>query len=239
MSGGRISGQSIPFREPFGGSGNSATSVFFNAPFMKPVQMAAGKLPPVTVSRPPVPESDTGIPFLFSFVKKTAVANCGVKPTNQALLFMSVVPVFPAAGRPRSRAAAPVPRETTSVSAYVTVSATPFEKTLFVDGSCLYRTSPLLSMILRTNVVLARSPRAAKVAYAFAMSTADGDAVPRTKVRSRFFKFIPGVRLGIPARTAASATRSTPTASSMATYAVFTDSRVASRSVISPYDSSL
>ena len=49
------------------------------------------------------------------------------------------------------------------------------------------------------------------------LSTADGDAVPRTKVRSRFFKFIPGVRLGIPARTAASATRSTPTASSMAT----------------------
>ena len=117
MSGGRIFGQSMPLREPFGGSGNSATSVFFKAPFMKPVQMDAGKLPPVTVSRPPVPDSDTGMPFLFSFVMNTAVANCGVKPTNQALLFISVVPVFPAEGRPRSRAVAPVPRETTSVSA--------------------------------------------------------------------------------------------------------------------------
>jgi len=84
---------------------------------MKPVQIAAGKLPPVTISRPPVPARETGMPSLFSLVMNTAVDSCGVKPTNQALLFMSVVPVLPAAGRPRSRAVAPVPLETTSVRA--------------------------------------------------------------------------------------------------------------------------
>ena len=45
---------------------------------MNAVQMAAGKEPPVTVSRPPVPAMDIGMPSASSLAMSTAVASCGV-----------------------------------------------------------------------------------------------------------------------------------------------------------------
>ncbi|CAB4930702.1 unannotated protein [freshwater metagenome] len=67
---------------------------------MAAVQILAGNEPPVTVSSPPVPESEIGCPSGPSFTIMTAVANCGVYPTNQAERLSLVVPVLPAAGRP-------------------------------------------------------------------------------------------------------------------------------------------
>ncbi len=45
---------------------------------MKAVQIAAGNEPPVTVDRPPVPDSETGMPSASSLAMSTAVASCGV-----------------------------------------------------------------------------------------------------------------------------------------------------------------
>ena len=45
---------------------------------MNVVQIAAGNEPPVTVSSPPVPAIDTGMPSEFSFAIRTATASCGV-----------------------------------------------------------------------------------------------------------------------------------------------------------------
>ena len=47
----------------------------------------------------------------------TAVTSWGVKPTNQASLLLSFVPVLPATGRTPKLAAVPVPLLTTSWSA--------------------------------------------------------------------------------------------------------------------------
>ena len=58
-SSGMTSGQIWATSTPSGGAGNSATGMPSRAAFMKAVQMAAGKEPPVTVPRPPVPESET------------------------------------------------------------------------------------------------------------------------------------------------------------------------------------
>ena len=45
---------------------------------MNAVQIAAGNDPPVTVERPPVPDSETGMPSASSFAMRTAAASCGV-----------------------------------------------------------------------------------------------------------------------------------------------------------------
>ena len=51
----------------------STTGVPSSAPVMYAVQIRAGNEPPVTVSSPPVPESDSGCPFALSFTIITAV----------------------------------------------------------------------------------------------------------------------------------------------------------------------
>ena len=57
----------------------------------------------------------------------TAVASCGVNPTNQALALLPVVPVLPALGRPSASCArTPVPPKTTCCIAYVASAATPW-----------------------------------------------------------------------------------------------------------------
>ena len=60
-------------------------------------QIIAGKVPPVTEGMPcttPIGFSPFGCPI------QTTVASCGTQPANQASASLSVVPVFPAAGRP-------------------------------------------------------------------------------------------------------------------------------------------
>ena len=84
------------------GSVKSTTSVPSRAPAMKAVQICAGYDPPVTAFIPPVPAKLTGCPSGPSLTNITAVANCGVYPTNQAERLSLVVPVLPAAGRPKS-----------------------------------------------------------------------------------------------------------------------------------------
>lgn len=84
---------------------------------MYAVQIRAGNDPPVTLDMPPVPDSDIELPALSDRAIMTAVASCGVYPTNQAERLLSVVPVLPAAGRPSPRAAKPVPSLTTFRSA--------------------------------------------------------------------------------------------------------------------------
>ena len=63
---------------------------------MKSPQMRAGIVPPLTapiVKNGFIETSPAGSPI------QTAVVSCGENPTNQASMFLSVVPVFPAIGR--------------------------------------------------------------------------------------------------------------------------------------------
>ena len=50
--------------------------------------------------------------------------SCGTQPANQASAKLSVVPVFPATGRPASAAAVPVPDWTFASRTLVTAAAT-------------------------------------------------------------------------------------------------------------------
>jgi hypothetical protein len=71
-------GQFFGKRTPGGGSGNFCLGCPLRAPFMKAVHMAAGKEPPVTVFKPPVPDKDCGVPLASSLAIMTAAASWGV-----------------------------------------------------------------------------------------------------------------------------------------------------------------
>jgi hypothetical protein len=71
-------GQSGAARAPDGGGGKSRTGVSAKAFFMYIDQISAGNDPPVTVRRPPVPDSETGRPLESSLAISTAVAKSGV-----------------------------------------------------------------------------------------------------------------------------------------------------------------
>ena len=86
--------------------------------------------------RPPSPLSDSTLPVLLLRYIPTAVASCGVKPSNQADTLPVVVPVLPAAGRPKF-APAPVPLCTTFDIAYVVSAMTSGSKTAWVTGLAL------------------------------------------------------------------------------------------------------
>ena len=77
---------------------------------MKAAQMRAGNVPPVTDVKPPMPFSDCDA---LSRKRATDAASCGVYALNQADAFDWLVPVLPAAGRPKLSAAPPVPPVTT------------------------------------------------------------------------------------------------------------------------------
>ena len=66
------------------------------------VHMRAGKEPPVTRVSPPVPRNVFKPPDSVDLAIDTATEISGVYPTNHADRFELVVPVLPAAGRPRS-----------------------------------------------------------------------------------------------------------------------------------------
>ena len=77
VAGGGATGPSSLSSSPsltYAGSGNSATSTPLSAPCMKAVQTAAGKEPPVTVSRPPKPDRLASAPSSHS---ATLAESCG------------------------------------------------------------------------------------------------------------------------------------------------------------------
>src|SRR5437764_6514323 len=108
----------------------------------------------------------------FGYPTQTAVDIRGVYPTNHASAKLSVVPVLPAAGQPMF-ADVPVPAWMFFSSTLVTVYATPSEKTRLRLG--LPRSSDLPSG--KTTFLIAsgslRTPPAASVAYADAISSGD------------------------------------------------------------------
>ena len=69
-----------------------------SAPFINAVHTRAGKVPPVTEVRPPIPFN---VCDALSLKNETEAASCGVYPLNQAEAFCSLVPVLPAAGLPK------------------------------------------------------------------------------------------------------------------------------------------
>ena len=65
----------------FDGAGKLMTGSFRSAPLIKAVQIRAGKDPPVTDVRPPIPFRDSDA---LSRKRATVADSCGVYPANQA-----------------------------------------------------------------------------------------------------------------------------------------------------------
>src|SRR5687767_13902872 len=103
-------GDGLGATPPYTGGGNARTGSPFSAAVMKRFHVRAGKVPPVTSPTPAKLRSGRSG---RSENSATAVASCGVYPTNQAAVLRDVVPVLPAAGRPGNCAARPVPAVTT------------------------------------------------------------------------------------------------------------------------------
>ena len=83
------------------GTGNSSLGVAGRAAFMKSTQMGRATL---------APSAPLKMVFLASRPTQTPQAMRVEKPTNQASVWSSVVPVLPATGQPSSLDRAPVPR---------------------------------------------------------------------------------------------------------------------------------
>src|SRR3954464_9259913 len=115
---------------PVGGAPDNAADM--NAPHIR-----AGYDPPTTCTPLiTIGSRECGFP------SQTAAVSCGVYPTNQASLLPSVVPVLPAAGRPKLPSdPLAVPSEMTCVSIDVSVRA--------ISGASTCRPgSALLSTVL-------------------------------------------------------------------------------------------
>lgn len=153
-----------PSEPPYDPVTNGSAGSPSNAPRVNSAQIAVGNEPPVMFARPPVPASDTGSPFLFSFIIITAVESCGVYPTNQADLLSSVVPVLPAAGRPIHDARVPDPLFTTDCRAAFTESIESSENSRSPRSEILYADSPPLRLTLWRIVGGVFMPLDAKVA---------------------------------------------------------------------------
>ncbi len=119
---------------------------------------------------------------LTSLNMPTAVASEGVNPSNQIALFPVVVPVLPATGRAPSEALCPVPTRTTCRMASVTSAVWSLSN---AGVSCFRTAQSMAPLLSRTSLIrygVARTPCAATVAYALAMSITRGEAVPRILV---------------------------------------------------------
>src|SRR3954467_13675882 len=105
----------------FAGVGNACTGWPASAAFIACCQISAGNVPPKTSPTPPAETVFDGLTLPIH----TDVHSWGVKPVNQALVLLSVVPVLPADGRPDSaRPYAVPPGWSTFVIAYVASAAT-------------------------------------------------------------------------------------------------------------------
>jgi hypothetical protein len=80
------------------GAGNGMAGCPVSAAFIICCHTSAGSVPPKTS---PTPPAETVL-LRSTLPIQTDVHSCGVKPVNQALVLLSVVPVFPAEGRPVS-----------------------------------------------------------------------------------------------------------------------------------------
>src|SRR5258706_4346533 len=101
----------------------------------------------------------------------TAVVICGVYPTNQASAFKSVVPVFPAAGRPMlSPEAVPSELCNTPVNIWVSVRAISGLRTRFPGELLDHSTLPAGPTIFETYSAGCSTPSAAISEYACAIS---------------------------------------------------------------------
>src|SRR5262249_27857098 len=85
--------------------GNCSTGLPASGAFIICCQISAGSVPPKTS---PIPAPST-VWVGSTLPIHTDVHSCGVKPVNQALVLLSVVPVLPAAGRPVSARPKAVP----------------------------------------------------------------------------------------------------------------------------------
>ena len=101
-----------------------------DAALIKSSQMGAANLPPVPLE----------ILRRSSYATNTPATKSGVKPTNQRLRPLDVVPVFPAAGRLSDRIRRAVPRKTTSRINRIMVLAVSKENT-WADSAHLGLTS--------------------------------------------------------------------------------------------------
>jgi hypothetical protein len=94
-----------PFETPtFARGGKSSSSTPWRAAFTKAVQMRTGYVPPVT-SPEPMDNFSWVLPSGLVWNSATEAARLGVNPANHAEKLPFVVPVLPAAGRPRRRPA--------------------------------------------------------------------------------------------------------------------------------------
>ncbi len=98
----------------FAGAGKVIMGSSLRARFIKYVQIFAGKVPPVTDVKPPIPLSDSDA---LSRKSATDAASCCVYPLNHADAFECEDQVITAAGLPKPRAADPVPPLTTLLRA--------------------------------------------------------------------------------------------------------------------------
>ena len=109
------------------GEGNAWLGVPARAASMNRFQIRAGRVPPVTAEMPSTEvRVDLSLGDFGSYPIQTAAARLGVYPTNQASLPSEVVPVLPAATRPRASWASgvAVPPLITCSSAYVRSATT-------------------------------------------------------------------------------------------------------------------
>jgi hypothetical protein len=101
------------------GLGNGSAGWPASAAFIICCQTSAGSVPPKTS---PTPPAETVL-LRSTLPIQTDVHSCGVKPVNHALVLLSVVPVFPADGRPLSAWPAAVPPGCSTCSIAKVVSA--------------------------------------------------------------------------------------------------------------------
>src|SRR6201989_117972 len=125
----------------------------------------AGMVPPAT---PGIGARDVAWP------SQTDVARCGVKPTNQASVKLSVVPVLPAAGQPICVAfGKPVSALTFCSRIFVASAVTPSENARCLRGRARVSTWWGGTVPWGLGVGGGPQPRAAIVEYAFAISSGE------------------------------------------------------------------
>ncbi len=162
----------------------------------------------------------------------TEVTSSGVYPTNQTALCSSVVPVLPAAGRPRALARQPVPpwSATTPWSIEVTWRAVCSLTAWVVLWAGSATGSPSRSTDCTSHGVICLPPLSS-VAYTPAMSSTLGVEVPSGMEPTGSSD---GVLLGRPSAIAVSRTLASPVSWASWAKAEFTDQSVACWRVIWP-----
>ncbi|MNC89380.1 hypothetical protein D3C83_53050 [compost metagenome] len=107
----------------------------------------------------------------------------GSKPTNQASVYSSIVPVLPPSGQSRLAAAAAVPRSTTPRSKFVITNAVSARMASCASGRRSSSTLPSRSLIVMMPYGVIRTPRLTNAEYALVMSTSVASPAPSAEDR--------------------------------------------------------